>query len=195
MNLNESFWSEKYLRNKTGWDIGYVSTPIKEYIDQLEDKNLKILIPGGGNSYEAEYLFEQGFSNVFVADISKIPLSNLLSRNPKFPENQLLHIDFFNVKDTFDLIFEQTFFCALPPEKRPDYVEKMHQLLTKNGKLVGLLFDMKLNEDHPPFGGSKTEYETLFSPFFRIEKMEPAYNSIKPRAGKELFVSLRKKEF
>ncbi|MCB0465166.1 MAG: SAM-dependent methyltransferase, partial [Aequorivita sp.] len=64
MNFYETFWNHKYLSGETGWDIGYVSTPIKEYIDQLSDKNLKILIPGGGNSYEAEYLFESGFNNV-----------------------------------------------------------------------------------------------------------------------------------
>lgn len=193
MELNETFWTNKYLKNKTGWDIGYVSTPIKEYIDQLSDKNLKILIPGGGNSYEAEYLFKNGFKNTFVADISDIPLSNLKSRIPDFPDKQLIHGNFFDLKDSFDLIFEQTFFCALSPEKRPDYVQKMNELLKENGKLVGLLFDMPLNEDHPPFGGSENEYRNLFSPYFKIEIMEMAYNSIKPRAGKELFISLKKK--
>ncbi|HBC05192.1 MAG TPA: SAM-dependent methyltransferase, partial [Aequorivita sp.] len=43
MNFYETFWNHKYLSDDTGWDIGYVSTPIKEYIDQLTDKNLKIL--------------------------------------------------------------------------------------------------------------------------------------------------------
>lgn len=193
MELNETFWTNKYLTNKTGWDIGYISTPIKEYIDQLSDKNLKILIPGGGNSYEAEYLFKNGFKNTFVADISTIPLSNLQNRVPDFPDKQLIHGNFFDLQDSFDLIFEQTFFCALLPDKRPDYVRKMNEILKENGKLVGLLFDMALNDNHPPFGGSEKEYRDLFSPYFKIEKMEPAYNSIKPRAGKELFISLRKK--
>jgi hypothetical protein len=46
--------------NETGWDLGQVSPPLKAYIDQLTDKNLRILIPGCGNSYEAEYLLEKG---------------------------------------------------------------------------------------------------------------------------------------
>ncbi|MDX1544111.1 MAG: SAM-dependent methyltransferase, partial [Christiangramia sp.] len=49
--MNSEFWSTRYRDNRTGWDIGYISTPLKEYIDQLEDKELKILIPGAGNSY------------------------------------------------------------------------------------------------------------------------------------------------
>lgn len=193
MNYYEAFWNHKYLSGETGWDIGQVSTPIKEYIDQLSDKNLKILIPGGGNSYEAEYLFENGFNNVFVVDISSIPLKNLTERIPSFPKENLLHADFFELEDTFDLILEQTFFCALDPSLREAYTDKMHQLLKPGGKLVGLLFNIPLNDDKPPFGGNKDEYENLFSEKFKIEKMETAYNSIPPRTGNELFFKLRKK--
>lgn len=193
MNYYEAFWNHKYLSGETGWDIGYVSTPIKEYIDQLSDKNLKILIPGGGNSYEAEYLFENGFNNVFVVDISSIPLKNLAERLPSFPKENLLHADFFELEDTFDLILEQTFFCALDPSLREAYTDKMQQLLKPDGKLVGLLFNIPLNDDKPPFGGNKDEYEKLFSEKFKIEKMETAYNSIPPRTGNELFFKLRKK--
>ena len=61
LKLNSKFWNQRYLENDTGWDIGYISTPIKEYFDQINNKKLKILIPGGGNSYEAEYLYKKGF--------------------------------------------------------------------------------------------------------------------------------------
>jgi len=192
MNYYEAFWNHKYLSGETGWDIGHVSTPIKEYIDQLSDKDLKILIPGGGNSYEAEYLFENGFNNVYVVDISSIPLKNLAERIPSFPKENLLHADFFELEDTFDLILEQTFFCALDPSLREAYTDKMHQLLKPGGKLVGLLFNIPLNDDRPPFGGNKDEYEKLFSEKFKIEKMETAYNSIPPRAGNELFFILKR---
>src|SRR5699024_270118 len=179
---------------KTGWNIGYVSTPIKEYINQLENKDLKILIPGSGNSYEAEYLYQQGFSNVFVADISKYPLENFQKRLPDFPKNQLLHLDFFKIQQKFDLIIQQTFFCALPPKLREKYVEKMADLLNPNGKLIGLLFDFPFHENEgPPFGGSKEEYKNLFADKFTIEIMETAYNSIKPRKNRELFIKMIKK--
>mgnify|MGYP000899644145 FL=1 len=59
----EQYWSKRYLKNQTGWDIGAPSRPIKTYIDQLDNRDLKILIPGAGNSYEAEYLLKQGFKN------------------------------------------------------------------------------------------------------------------------------------
>lgn len=193
MNRQEKFWSNKYKSGKMGWDIGHISTPIKEYIDQLSNKNLKILIPGGGNSYEAEYLFEKGFFRVFVADISKIPLENLAQRIPDFPKSNLLHTDFFELQETFDLILEQTFFCALNPNLRTKYVAKMNQLLVPGGKLVGLLFQIPLHEDKPPFGGNKANYQALFQEYFKIQTMKTAYNSIPPRAGNELFIKLLKK--
>ena len=115
MKFDQQFWTTKYEKGLTGWDIGYVSTPIKEFADTLPDKDIKILIPGGGNSYEAEYLHNQGFRNVFVADISKEPLRNIKKRVSDFPDDHLLHIDFFELRDRFDLIIEQTFFlCAQP---------------------------------------------------------------------------------
>ena len=64
-SFSNEFWTQRYEQNQTGWDIGEISRPLKEYIDQLEDKNLKILIPGAGNAYEAEYLFKQGFTSYF----------------------------------------------------------------------------------------------------------------------------------
>ena len=46
LQLNSEYWNDKYLNHDFEWDIGYVSTPLKNYIDILTDKNLKILIPG-----------------------------------------------------------------------------------------------------------------------------------------------------
>jgi len=190
--FNKEFWEHKYSNDETGWDIGYASTPLTNYFDQLTNKDLKILIPGGGNSYEAEYLFENGFKNVFVIDIALQPLANLKKRFPDFPENHLIQDDFFNHDIHYDLIVEQTFFCALDPTLRESYANKMHQLLKPNGKLIGLLFDFELTEEGPPFGGSIVEYTKLFYSKFSMKIIERCQNSIKPRQGKELFFIFEK---
>ena len=134
MALDKAYWENRYTSEQIGWNIGYPSTPIQTYIDQLEDKTLKILIPGAGNSYEAEYLWNLGFENIFVLDFARQPLENLKYRISTFPESQLLNIDFFELNDSFDLILEQTFFCALSPNLRKSYVDKMHQLLNPKGR-------------------------------------------------------------
>ncbi|UOK42416.1 MULTISPECIES: TPMT family class I SAM-dependent methyltransferase [Flavobacterium] len=185
--LNSEYWENRYQTNQTGWDAGSVTTPLKEYIDQIKDKNLKILIPGAGNGYELDYFLSKGFKNVFVADFAESPLQNIKKRIPEFPDSQLLQTDFFVLEGKFDLIMEQTFFCALSPELRKNYVTKMHSLLSDKGKLFGLLFDFPLTEDGPPFGGSKEEYTNLFSELFNIKTLETAHNSIQPRKARELF--------
>ncbi len=192
--FDEKYWSSRYLNEETGWDIGEVSTPLKNYFDQLEDKNIRILIPGAGNSYEAEYLFENGFPNVYICDIAAEPLKNFRNRVPSFPPAQVIQQDFFKIDaEPFDLIIEQTFFCAINPSMRKRYFEKAYNLLKKDGKIVGVLFNEPLNQDHPPFGGNKLEYYSYFKGYFDIMIFETCYQSILPRAGRELFINLRKK--
>lgn len=192
MELDEKYWSARYADNQVQWDVGNITTPLKCYFDQLKDKSLKILIPGAGNAYEAEYLFANGFEQVYIADLSKLPLDNFVQRNSGFPAKNLLHHDFFDLKGEYDLIVEQTFFCALDPNLRADYARQMHNLLREGGKLVGLLFNDLLYKDHPPFGGTKSEYEGYFKPYFNFKYFDVAYNSVAPRKGREFFICMEK---
>ena len=192
IDLNNKYWDQRYQNQDTGWDIGYPSIPITEYINQLTDKNIKILIPGCGHGYEAEYLFNKGFENVYILDYSKTALFEFKNRVPNFPSSNLIHDDFFNHHESYDLIIEQTFFCALNPTLRENYVSHCIDLLNQTGKLVGLLFNDDLNNDKPPFGGNKELYLNLFTRFFRIETLENCYNSIPARKNRELFMKLTK---
>lgn len=189
----QSFWESKYSQHDTGWDMGSISPPLKAFFDELTNQSLKILIPGAGNAYEAAYLHHKGFTNVHVLDISTQPIANFKENNPNFPKHHIHHTNFFDFENQFDLIIEQTFYCAIPPNKRGDYVLKMHSLLKDEGNLVGLLFDFPLTEEGPPYGGSKTEYKTRFQPYFNLLKLERAYNSHPKRQGKELFINFQKK--
>ncbi|WP_340203381.1 SAM-dependent methyltransferase [Ascidiimonas sp. W6] len=191
--LNNIYWQERYTNNQTGWDIGYVSTPIKEYIDQLENTDLKILIPGAGNAHEASYFLSKGFHNVHILDFARLPLQLFKEANPDFPEVQLHQEDFFKHHQTYNLIIEQTFFCALSPNLREKYATHLAACLQPKGKVAGVLFDFELTPNGPPFGGSLREYQQLFSPLFHIHVLERCYNSIKPRAGNELFFIFEKK--
>lgn len=190
---NMQYWQNRYLENSTAWDLGEVSPPLKAYIDQLTNKELKILVPGAGNAYEAEYLHKQGFKRVFVVDWAEQAILNLQERIVDFPERHLYVMDFFEIEEKFDIIIEQTFFCALKPSLRKKYVDKMHDILSEKGKLAGLLFQIPLNTEHPPFGGDKQEYLELFQEKFHIKTMETAHNSIGPRKENELFVILEAK--
>jgi methyl halide transferase len=185
------YWANRYDSGLTGWDLGAPAPALKAYFDQLADKNLRILIPGAGNAYEAEYLHRQGFTNVTVLDIVEQPLVDFAARVPDFPQKNLVLGNFFEFSGQFDLMIEQTFFCSFPPlaEHRERYAATAATLLRPGGKLVGLWFDIPLTGDleKRPFGGTRDEYLTYLSPFFTLKCFDPCYNSIKPRAGTELF--------
>ncbi len=195
ISTDQHFWDTRYQQQQTGWDLGEVSPPLKAYFDQLEDKSLKILIPGGGNSYEAEYLIQQGFTDVTVVDISAVVIERLRQQYADYLNKglRLLCQDFFAHHELYDLIVEQTFFCALDPSLRPDYIRHMQKLLKEEGKLVGVLFDREF-VGGPPFGGSRAAYRALFETELEVLTLEPCYNSIAPRAGSEAFIIATKKQ-
>ena len=174
--------------------MGQVSPPLQAYFDQLTNKAISILIPGCGNAYEATHLLEKGFTSVTLVDISAVLIAKL---NEKFRDQPyrgltLIAADFFELSDGYDLIVEQTFFCALDPSLRSSYVQQAYDLLRPGGKLVGLLFDRDFIGDGdspggPPFGGNMEEYRQLLEKRFVIKTLQACYNSIGPRAGTELF--------
>jgi hypothetical protein len=97
-----------------------------------------------------------------------------------------------SIKEFMTWFWNKRFFCAIDPQLRKQYVEKLASLLSPKGRMAGVLFDFPLDAG-PPFGGSKEEYLTLFQKYFSVRKMEPCRNSIAPRAGRELFVEFVKR--
>ncbi|MFH6985409.1 methyltransferase domain-containing protein [Marinoscillum luteum] len=191
--LDQQYWETRYQNGLTGWDAGAITTPLREYFDQLTDKSVSVLIPGAGNAHEAAYLFELGFSDVHVLDISESALRQFQLRNPLFPKSHIHQGDFWAHEGKYDLIIEQTFFCAIDPVLRTAYVKKTSDILRSGGKLVGVLWNHPMGENEPPFGGSEAEYIELFSECLEINVLETAYNSIQPRAGREVFIKMTKK--
>ncbi|MBL7796422.1 MAG: methyltransferase domain-containing protein [Saprospiraceae bacterium] len=191
-------WEKRWQTGQTGWDLGAASPPLTAYADQMppEKRHLRVLIPGCGNGYEALNLLQHGFTNITMVDIAPTAVERLRKRlaahKPDWETHlQVICADFFTLEGPFDLILEQTFFCALDPVQRPAYVQKMHDLLATGGTLAGVLFDREF-EGGPPFGGDAAEYEDLFQPRFHIRTLAPCYNSIAPRAGSEVFFILKK---
>ncbi len=192
-SIVSSYWDNRYLKNETGWDMHQVSPPLKGYIDSLTNKDLKILIPGCGNAYEAEYLLDKGFKNVTLIDFSKVVTERLKEKYKTRPIN-IVNENFFEHKGKYDLILEQTFFCALNPSLRESYVAKCIQLLNDSGRIAGVFFNKKFAPVEPPFTASDDEYRHLFESKFTFLKFENCNNSIAPRMGHELFFEFEKKK-
>lgn len=188
LNMDTQFWEARYQEKQTGWDLGTVSPPLKAYFDQLISKDLAILIPGCGFGHEIKYLVSEGFTNVTALDLVEEPLTLL---KETCPQVTCIQEDLFTFEGKFDLIIEQTIFCAIDPSGRERYMKKMASLLKPGGKYVGVLFDRTF-ESGPPFGGSSAEYRTYFEHYFSSFTLEPCYNSAAPRANTEVFFIAKK---
>ena len=193
-SLDQNYWDAQWASNKTGWDVGNATPAITNYLAQYPNKNAAILIPGCGNAHEAQYLVENSFTNITLIDIAPTAVELLKEKFADTPQVKVLCGDFFEHQGNYDLIIEQTFFCAIPPLRRKEYAQKAASLLNPNGKIIGLLFDRTFEQAGPPFGGCPCEYKPIFEPYFFIKKMEESYNSIAPRAGTEVFINFAKKQ-
>jgi hypothetical protein len=191
LKLNQNYWNQRYLKNKTGWDIGGPSPALVEYTKHYP-KDTRILIPGAGRGHEAIHLSNIGYTQVTVCDFVSTALK-YIEDSPKTNPIELIHCNFFEMQSGFDLILEQTFFCALHPDLRKDYVSKMDEILYTSGKIAGVLFSKHFDQPGPPFGGTRLEYQSLFEDKFEILHLEACYNSIPPRQGNELFIEFQKK--
>ncbi len=185
--LNAEYWEQRHQKNDTPWHLKDVSQPLATYIDQIGNKNISVLIPGAGHYHEAKYLWKKGFRDIAICDISPTAIAKIKVKLDEFKGIQYITDDFFKISGKYDLILEQTFFCALNPYYRQTYVEKMKDILSDSGKLVGVLFASHFLFEGPPYGGDIQEYKELFKNILHIKIMELCTNSNKPRMENEVF--------
>ena len=72
-------------------------------------------------------------------------VENLKEKFRNFSNIKIVLGDFFEHKGQYDLVIEQTFFCALPPIMREKYVVEIHKILKDKGLEIGL--DIKVQHE------------------------------------------------
>jgi len=193
------FWNTKYKNNDTSWDIGE-ATPIFINWSKSLKSNQKILVPGAGNGHDALYLASLDHE-VYALDFSKNAINNIQNQaSVKSISINTICKDFFNLdkayNNYFDVIVEYTFFCAIPINKRTDYIKKIYNLLNSNGIFVAILLPINkpLSEGGPPYGVNINKTISDFKEYFNIIEIDKSPISITPRKDNEVFVILSKKQ-
>lgn len=147
----------------------------------------KALVPGCGRGYDVLLLASHGY-DAYGADVSEtaIQACKTLDKEQgddaaKYPvkneklgrgSRNFLLADFFNDDllsraggiGGFDLIYDYTFLCAIPPELRPRWSKRMSELLAPGGSLICLEFPLAKSPKAggPPHGLSSELYVQLF---------------------------------
>ena len=110
-------------------------------------------------------------------------------------EARVLFQDFFTLDEThsgvYDILLEQTFFCAIQPEDRRDYVETAHRILKPGGFLMGLFYETG-EQGGPPFNTTEQDLQEHFSGKFSQVRLEKCDHSAEQRKDKEWLAILQK---
>ncbi len=167
------FWDERYAAGTTPWDLGGVPSRLSEFL-AAHPSGGRVLIPGCGSGHEVAAFHGAGYQ---VTAIDFAPAAVAQARTNLGPElgARVVLGDFFAhpfADAPFDLIYERTFFCAIPPRLRSSYVQRMTQLLKPDGALTGFFF-LGDERDGPPYQLNASDHEALFAGHFQLANDEP----------------------
>lgn len=190
-----SYWEERYQEQTPRWDLGEAAPPFLSLLNSENKPNLgKTAVLGCGRGYDALLFAEHGFE-VVGFDFAPTAIADSISL-AKTTNNtaQFLQRDIFNLAtefpDYFDYVVEHTCFCAIPPERRTEYVQLVRSILRPNGELIALFFT-HTRPGGPPFGSTPTEIRQYFEADFEILFLEPVLNSVPSRQGEEHIARFR----
>lgn len=149
--------------------------------DSQKEKRKTAFVPGCGRGHDVLLLSAWGYDVVgldYAADATREAIENekktgmdeiYRSRGANKGTITWLSGDFFDDgwlreagRTTFDLIFDYTFFCALPPEARSRWAKRMSQLLAPDiGRLLCLEWPLMkpASTGGPPWGVTAEAYE------------------------------------
>ena len=192
------FWNNKYLQQQDKWDLNNPTPQFINWSNQNKNK-LKILIPGCGKGHDAIYLSTKGH-DVTCIDFSSVALQYLKEKSKNIPNIKLniIEDDFFNLKDdynnSFDIILEYTFFCAINPSLRSNYFKICNKLLKDKGRLVGIFFPIRKSniDSSPPYVVNYKDELINAKTLFKTLIVKKNLLSVAPRKDNEIFFEMLK---
>ncbi len=184
------FWDERFERGFTPWDQAGVPSAFKSFVERHTP--MPVLIPGCGSAHEAWWLAEKGW---LVRAIDFAPKAVETARAQLGAHAGVVEeADFFTYRPPFEpgWIYERAFLCALPPERRDDYAAHMAALLPGGTLLAGFFF-VGATPKGPPFGIERADLDALLLPHFQLLEDEPVTDSIPVFAGRERWLTWRRR--
>jgi len=179
------FWSQRYRSGRTPWQLDYIPKQLGAFIRALPVGS-EILIPGSGADWRTIRAFCGAGHRVTTIDFSPVAVEQMRKALGEFADAMILG-DFFNYdfgSSRFDIVYERTFLCSLPPRLWENYVARVAELLHPKGKLAGFFFYGE-ESDPPPYPLSEVVAEKLFGGRFRLVRSEPVTDSLPIFRGME----------
>lgn len=191
-----SYWSDIYKSQTPGWEMNRPAPALEEMLPRLKLPKSRVLVLGCGSGNDAALFAEQGHV-VTAVDFSPEAIKQGQEKyghlsNLKFIQKDVFEID-HSWNQSFDIVFEHTCYCAIPPERRDELVATWRRVLVPTGQLLAVFFAVD-RRDGPPFGGSEWEIRARLKNAFAFTFWGRWRKSAERRNGKELFILATKKE-
>ena len=186
-----SFWEELYQEQTPRWDLGEAAPAFASFLNSANKPTPgKTAVLGCGRGYDAVLFAEYGFE-VIGFDFAPTAITDSIAlAQTKNTTAQFLQRDIFELAPEFahhfDYVVEHTCFCAIPPERRQEYVQLVRSILRPNGKLIAVFFTHN-RPGGPPFGSTPAEIRQYFETDFELISLDPVLNSVASRQGDEHF--------
>lgn len=157
-------WEARFSADETPWERPGVHPAFFQWRRQEAFKSgERVIVPGCGRSPELSAFAAVGL-DVVGADLSKSAIAfqrdvfDASSFDAELIEGDVLEHRF---ETPFDVVYEQTFLCAIPPRLRGEYEAATHDWLKPGGRLLAL-FMQKEERGGPPYGCSLEAMRELF---------------------------------
>ncbi|KAF7349207.1 S-adenosyl-L-methionine-dependent methyltransferase [Mycena sanguinolenta] len=154
---NPHSWDEAWKQKLTPWDSGAMQPALREVTQSGEvafPSNGRAFVPGCGSGYDAIYIASELGLDTLAIDISPIAVKNASKNIPDGVKAHFEVRDFFTFSvpdnEKFDLIYDYTFFVAIPPPRRTEWGAQMNALIKPGGHLITLIYPLEPETDVGP---------------------------------------------
>jgi len=184
-STHPDFWTIRYATGRTPWDFGGAPAALRSFLERSSASG-RVLIPGCGSGYEIQAFHTAG-CDVTAIDFSPAALDQAKKVMGSLAERVILG-DFFTHdfgQRRFEIIYERTFLCSMPPSRWPDYANRMADLLSDEGRLIGVFLYTQQSKSGPPYTLTDEQSQELFERNFRLVRSELMTDSLPLFRGME----------
>lgn len=191
-----AFWEEIYQGGRAGWDLGGPTPAFRRLLESGEFPPGRLIVLGAGRGHDAREFARHDF-DVTAVDFASDAVQAMRALDDPNSPVAVVQGDIFELPQelngAFDYTLEYTCFCAIDPERRPEYADVVTRLLKENGIYLNLAFPLDSHKGGPPFAVSVPEILRLFGErgFRLLQRGKPA-ESVPSRLGMEELLIFQK---
>ena len=165
-------WEQHYVEGNMPWEKGAAHPALIAFL-KTNPVHGRVFVPGCGTGHDVRALAATA-DEVTGLDLAPSAIARA-KRQPTVGGERYVRGDLFalppSLRGAFDVVFEHTCFCAIPPERREDYVSAVASALAAGGVLLAVFYldpGLDPGETGPPFGVTREELDALFGARFKM---------------------------